>query len=706
MPRSKSSTRKKPRSNPRGVLDVRFGGYGFVKTAEGEFFIPERKMGYAFNGDLVEIAPLPKRGSYARHGEAAASASGCPVARVVRVLGRAHDSLIGRYEVCEPFGIVIPEDPRIAHDIFTMRADNPEVPDGSLVRVRIVTFPERNAAATGVIEEVLGPADESAVDIELIVAHHGLETEFSAAALDQAAQAVIDEDGALREGYRDLRDRFTMTIDPADARDFDDALSIDSVYLTANGTVVAADDTCGSSDPCFGLGVDQSPFGPKAGQLRAQGSSSLISPNQDFKRCWRLGVHIADVAHYVPWNSALDMDARRRATSVYLADRVIPMLPEALSADMCSLKPGCVRRTMTVDMYVDGHARLLSYDIYPALICSHARLTYDQALDALGDPADEIGERLRALSELAKARHAARNARGGIDFSTVEAKVRLDDEGRTAGIDLRRKTEATQLVEEAMIFANEVVAHHVAEREFPCIYRVHEQPAADALAGLIPVLQEFPWFAGIPEALFVAGNPHTLCEVLAAAAGRPEEELVSSLLVRAMQRAVYRPDCAGHYGLASSHYAHFTSPIRRYPDLMVHRALKALGKGESADRYAPAKDLAWLAEHSSAMERVADAAARESQECKIIEYLQQFIGTRFSAVISGVATYGIYVRLENTAEGLVPVRALGREYFALDPARHCLTGQETGKVWRLGNRVEVRLEQAQPRTRTLEFSLA
>ena len=653
MPRSKSSTRKKPRSYPRGVLDVRYGGFGFVKTAEGEFFIPERKMGYAFNGDLVEIAPLPKRGKDARGEAGAASKAGCPAARVVRVLGRAHDSLIGRYEVCEPFGIVVPEDPRIAHDIFTMRADNPNIPDGSLVRVKIVTFPERNAAATGVIEEVLGPSDESAVDIELIVAHHGLETAFSDAALEEAANATLDEEGALRAGYRDLRDRFTMTIDPTDARDFDDALSIEQ---TEGG--------------------------------------------------WRLGVHIADVAHYVPWNSSLDLDARRRATSVYLADRVIPMLPEALSADMCSLKPGCTRRTMTVDLYVDRHARLRSYDIYPALICSHARLTYDQALELLRDPSDEIGQRLHAISQLAQARHAARSARGGMDFATVEAKVRLDDEGRPMGIDLRRKTDATQLVEEAMIFANEVVAHHIAEKGFPCVYRVHEQPDPDALAGLIPVFQEYSWFADIPEALFVAGNPHTLCDVLAAAAGRPEEELVSSLLVRSMKRAVYRPDCAGHYGLASSHYAHFTSPIRRYPDLMVHRALKALLAGESADRYKPAKDLAWIAEHSSAMERVADSAARESQECKIIEYLQQFIGTRFEAVISGVATYGVYVRLENTAEGLLPIRSLGHEYFALDPVRHCLTGQETGKVWRLGSRIEVRLEEAQPRTRTLVFGLA
>ncbi|MBE6464451.1 MAG: ribonuclease R [Eggerthellaceae bacterium] len=647
MSRSKSPTRKKPRSYPRGVLDVRYGGYGFVKTAEGEYFIPERKMGYAFTGDLVEVSPLPKRGKYAN-----APAAGCPAARVVRVLGRAHDSLIGRYEVCEPFGIVVPEDPRINHDIFTMRADNPDVPDGSLVRVRIVTFPERNAAATGVIEEVLGPADESAVDIELIIAHHGLETEFSEAARKEASLVTLDEEGALRDGYRDLRDRFTMTIDPADARDFDDALSIEK---TDNG--------------------------------------------------WRLGVHIADVAHYVPWNSSLDLDARRRATSVYLADRVIPMLPEELSAEMCSLKPGCVRRTMTVDLYVDKKAHLVSYDIYPALICSHARLTYEQALDLLTDSKDEIGGRLRALSTLAKARAAARKARGGLDFATVEAKARLDDEGHTIGIDVRRKTDATSLVEEAMIFANEVVAHHISEREFPCIYRVHEQPAADALSGLIPVFQEFSWFSEIPEALFVAGNPHALCDVLDRASGRPEEELVSSLLVRAMQRAVYRPDCAGHYGLASTHYAHFTSPIRRYPDLMVHRALHALYAGEMADRYKPAKDLTWLSEHSSVMERVADSAARESQECKIIEYLQQSVSMRFSGIISGVATYGIYVRLENTAEGLVPIRFLGSEYFALDPARHLLTGQETGKVWRLGDRVEVRLEEAQPRTRTLVFSV-
>lgn len=358
MGRTRSHTRLHPRSNPRGVLSVRGGGFGFVQTAEGEFFVPESKMAGAFDGDLVEVAPLPvqsgrKKQPHERKADLRAGEK--PAARVLRVVDRAHDTLVGRYEVAEPFGVVVPEDANIPYDIFTMRADRPDIEDGSLVRVRITTFPSRNTAATGVIEEVLGLADDEHAAVDVVIARHKLETVFSEGALSEARSAVLNEDGALASGYRDLRERFTFTIDPADARDFDDAVSLEPVSTCGVGTGIRVVDE-------RGLGVAR----------------------------WRLGVHIADVAHYVPWNSSLDLDARRRATSVYLVDRVIPMLPDELSGDLCSLKPDEVRRTMTADLYLDDRARLVAYDLYPALIRSHARLSYEEA-QALLDRCHPMG---------------------------------------------------------------------------------------------------------------------------------------------------------------------------------------------------------------------------------------------------------------------------------------------------------------------------
>lgn len=653
MARKRSHTRRSPRSNPRGRLDVRRGGYGFVQTAEGEFFVPGKKMRGAFPGDVVEIAPVNDE---RRYGRTPGKGERKRVARVVRVIERAHDELVGYFRHAEPFGVVEPVDPLIQHDIFTQLSEHPEIPDGAVVRVVIRTWPDRNTAATGTVVEVLGDEDDERVAIDLIVARHKLETSFSAEALVQAEAAEVEADGALAEGYRDLRDRFVFTIDPADARDFDDAVSIEPV---GNG--------------------------------------------------WRIGVHIADVSHYAPWASAVDLDARKRATSVYLVDRVVPMLPEKLSNDVCSLRPGEDRRTMTVDMQVDERGRVVSSEAYPAVICSNARLTYDEA-QACIDGADGLGSdlqvRIRRLSHIAKQRDALRKEVGGLDFDTVEAKVRLDEQGYPIDIDLRVKTDATQLIEEAMIMANEAVARMLRDADFPCLYRVHEKPARDSLEGLVPVLQEFDWFKQVDAGLFMAGNPHAIGTVLEACKDRPEATLVTTLVLRSMKRAVYSPVLSEHYGLASAAYAHFTSPIRRYPDLVVHRMLRALLTKRPQKFDQEVSNLPMIAEHSSEMERVAEQAARESQEAKIVELLEARIGETFSAIISGVATFGLFVRLDNTAEGVIEMDDLGHEYFILDPVRHTLTGSDSGKQFRLGRRIAVRLVEADRRTRQLRFRLA
>lgn len=668
MPRKRTHTRRKPKGNPCGTLSVSSAGFGFVQTAEGEYFVPAAKMNGAFDGDLVEVAPLP-RDYYQRTMAKDDQANQKPACRIVNVVQRAHDSVIGRYEIAEPFGVVVPEDPRLTYDIFTRHEDNPDVPDGAIVSVRVTAFPTRSTAATGVIEEVLGDADDERVPIDLIVARCKLETLFSESAQKEAEDARLDEVDALNKGYRDLRDRFVFTVDPTDAKDFDDAVSLE--------------------------------------------------PHVRGHACWRLGVHIADVGYYVPWNSSIDLEARRRSTSVYLVDRVIPMLPEQLSNDLCSLRPNETRRSMTVDMFLDDRGFVVDADVYPALIRSNARLSYNQALALLkseedngqtanmkiiGDAAlSDLAQRLRGLSRIAKQRAQKRRDAGGIDFDTVEARVALDGDGAPQRIDIRRKNDATELIEEAMILANETVARFLRDRGFPCLYRVHEKPTCDNLEGLLPILREYPWFKQINEAQFIVGEPHTLASVIDRSKGRPEHEVVASLLLRAMMRAVYAPECSAHFGLASEAYCHFTSPIRRYPDLVVHRMLKAAlgGRPERFDQ--EVSNLSWIAEHASKMERIAETASRESHVAKIVELMEGHIGETFEALVAGVASYGIFVRLDNTAEGLVRIEDLGREYFYLDAARHRLVGSDSGHVYRLGQRLEVVLTAADRRTRRLDF---
>ena len=779
MPRSKNHTRRVARSRPRGIMQLNPEGYGFVRTSEGEFFVPHAKLGGAFDGDLVEVAPLPANASKGRSREGSGSGryGHKRAARVVSVIERAHEVVVGRFEAAEPFGVVVPLDPHIPYDIFTQLSEAPDVEDGAIVRVRIAQFPSRSSAATGHIEEVLEHVDGLDEGVDAVVARHKFETAFSDAALAEARGASIDEVGALASGYRDLRERFVFTIDPDDARDFDDALSIE--------------------------------------QVEGQG-----------RFLWRVGVHIADVSHYVEWGSALDLAARRRATSVYLVDRVIPMIPEELSCGLCSLAPGEVRRSMTVDLYVDERAQLARYEIYPAIICSNARLTYGEALEMLegeGEPVtfeggkhtpcsdspalensplgcsrraelraehasrphseiedqpvaveglyratvpenaghaprprgpqgsrcDNASEfepaaipenagralravpqrsedrlsteyaprsreqretpiqpRLRQLSLIASLRHVQRERKGGIDFDQPEARVKLDEAGMPQGVELRRKNAATSLVEEMMIWANEVVAEHLSRAKFPCVYRVHEAPDLEGLAQLVPIFEEFPWFEKIDPVGFFVGSQHALQQAVSASRGRAEGELVSSLVLRSMKRAVYREKNCGHYGLASATYCHFTSPIRRYPDLMVHRMLKAelFGRPEKFDQMTT--NLGWICEHSSGMERDADDAQRESEELKLAEYLQQFVGQSFSAIVSGVSQGGLYARLENTAEGFIPVRTLGDDYFSFDAARYTLTGEETGARFRLGQRIAVVLFAVDPRVPQIDLRLA
>lgn len=672
MSRRSSKARRHPKVRPQGIIELTGQGFGFVKTAEGEFFVPASKVNGAFPGDLVEVARMTSDRPDVPLGQRK------PAARVVKVLMRANDTVIGRYEVAEPFGVVVPENPAIPYDIFTLRRDSPEVRDGDIVEVKLIEFPSRSSAATGRVVRVVGAQDDSSVSIDLIIAEHQFETEFSEGARAEAEACGLDIESALRAGYRDIRSSFIFTIDPHDARDFDDAVSLE-----------------------------------REGEFL------------------KIGVHIADVSRYVPFASSLDLDARRRSTSVYLVDRVLPMLPEHLSNDLCSLRPASARCAMSVEAVVRRDGSVVSYEVFPSVIESKARLSYDQvqvlldsadverALEAFSrcePPVDsvslstgvikEVRRRVIALDGLAKSFAARRRADGCMDFDRVEAKATLDEDGRCIGVTYRRRTDATALIEEAMILANHLVAQWLVGKGSPCVYRVHDQPDSDALRDLYEVLQEFEMFRDVDKRLFVSGSPVVLQEVLDRARGTSQQEIVNALLLRSMKRAVYRVEPGSHYGLALDTYCHFTSPIRRYPDLLIHRLVKEIVFGRGATSEAMRHSLSWMAEHASTMERRAEKAARQSQLTKIIEYLEDFVGCEFDGVVSQVSTFGVKVKLSNTASGTIGIERLGEDYFAFDPDRQLLRGVDTGIVYRIGQPLKVVLLAAYPRERRLRFRLA
>lgn len=626
---------------PIGRIDIAREGYGFVETDEGTFYIPANRTGGAMNGDMVEVRP--------RHSQRAAGKK--REAIVARVHKRAMEYVVGVLEVHDPLAAVIPQDPRIQHDVFIDLRQCPQAKNGDVVLARITSYPTRKSAATGFIVEVLGSREKPGMDVDIIVHNHGLPTEFSPQALQEAASMEPRIQEALQEhGRHDLRARDVFTIDPIDAKDFDDAISLDHI-------------------------------------------DGLM----------RLGVHIADVSSYVPWDSSIDIAARDRATSVYLVDRVIPMLPEELSNDICSLRPGQDRRAFTCDMYFDDEGKLSKYQIHPSVICSKRRFNYGEAQEILDQARSASKEQLSAIDpyaakllefhELASKLLAARMERGSLDFDAPEAKPILDEEGVVERIDLRVKNDATSMIEEAMIAANECVAGHLFRKQLPCVYRIHESPRPKSLEALLPVLRELHYdIKGLRS-----GDPNAYQTLLEQARMRPECDLVESMVLRSMERARYSTNPQGHFGLASAHYCHFTSPIRRYPDLMVHRLLKDAASMEG--------QLDWLAEHSSKMERRAEQAERDSVNLKICEFMERKVGEEFVGTISTVHAYGFFVRLDNTAEGFVRFDPVKHERFRFDPKLQTLMGEETGRTYKLGQRIKVTLKQVNLRDQTIDFAV-
>lgn len=641
-----------------------------VETAEGVYRLGSRSMREAMPGDRVYVSLHRGKGGARR-------------AVVEHVIDRAVAAIVGVFEPAGPLGAVRPLDTRIKQDFFVLPADDSPrrlgVEPGDIVSARIVDYPSRTESGVVTLERRIGDANEPSLGIECVMARYGLVDGYPQAAVDEAASLAVDVEGALADPLRrDIRDRFAITIDPVDARDFDDAIS---VARTVRGG-------------------------------------------------WMLGVHIADVSHYVDWESAIDLEARRRSTSVYLADRVLPMLPERLCNDLCSLRPDEDRLAFTVDIELDAQGRVRTYEPYPSVIRSRVRMDYGAA-DALlreGEPdgaaldaaargraelaveaARANGVDLRAFlrnaDALARARREIRRKRGSIDFDTPEVHVLLDEAGMPVDIVTRERTAATSLVEEAMLLANECVAEFLADRDLVSAYRVHEDPSPDSLASAAKTLTELGAVEGGLAAGIMLGDPRAINAAVEDAAGTAFAPQVNALLLRAQQRAVYKSHNEGHYALGARAYCHFTSPIRRYPDLIAHRVLKvALAKHELGKKEALAR-APWLTgkgpqaleaicpqlcRQASDNERAADAAANASQKVKVAQLYAGRIGERDTGTVSWISDLGAFVRLDATgAEGLVRMNALGTEWWDFDDVRLTLTGESTGTRVGLGCRVVV-----------------
>lgn len=641
-----------------------------VETAEGVYRLGSRSMREAMPGDRVYVSLHRGKGGARR-------------VVVEHVIDRAVAAIVGVFEPAGPLGAVRPLDARIKQDFFVLPADDSPrrlgVEPGDIVSARIVDYPSRTESGVVTLERRIGDANEPSLGIECVMARYGLVDGYPQAAVDEAASLAVDVEGALADPLRrDIRDRFAITIDPVDARDFDDAIS---VARTVRGG-------------------------------------------------WMLGVHIADVSYYVDWGSAIDLEACRRSTSVYLADRVLPMLPERLCNDLCSLRPDEDRLAFTVDIELDAQGRVRTYEPYPSVIRSRVRMDYGAA-DALlreGDPdgaaldaaargraelaveaARANGVDLRAFlrnaDALARARREIRRKRGSIDFDTPEVHVLLDEAGMPVDIVTRERTAATSLVEEAMLLANECVAEFLADRDLVSAYRVHEDPSPDSLASAAKTLTELGAVEGGLAAGIMLGDPRAINAAVEDAAGTAFAPQVNALLLRAQQRAVYKSHNEGHYALGARAYCHFTSPIRRYPDLIAHRVLKvALAKHELGKKEALARAprltgkgpqaleaiCPQLCRRASDNERAADAAANASQKVKVAQLYASRIGERDTGTVSWISDLGAFVRLDATgAEGLIRMNALGTEWWDFDDVRLTLTGESTGTRVGLGCRVVV-----------------
>jgi ribonuclease R len=622
-----------------------------------DVYIPARAMADAMHGDRVE-AQIEPRKPQARGRQMRARDVDRRQGRILRVLERTRRRVVGRLTRGPAFLFVVPTDPRISRDVAIPPADLHGARDGDLVVAEITAYPEGRQGFSGRVVQVIGRSGDPALDTDMVIAEFDLPREFPPE-VEREAHAIPDRlTPGLLAGRRDLRALATVTIDGEHARDFDDAVSIEAL------------------------------------------------PNGGF----RLWVHIADVSAYVSWDSPLDAEARRRGTSVYFPDRVVPMFPERLSNGLCSLNPGEDRLTLTCEMAFDAGGHRTAYELYPSAIISDERMTYTAVGRILEQDDADLSRRYSALLPMFRTMRALceqlslrRRERGSIDFDLPEPEILLDVLGETAAILKHPRTIAHRIIEEFMLAANETVAQHLDRLRIPSVYRVHEQPDPDKLLNFAQIASGFGHRVAVGDPI----RPKPLARAVEAVRGRPEEALLNTLLLRSMKQARYAVENRGHFGLAATHYTHFTSPIRRYPDLVVHRLVHAALSGGGLPTERLEALLPEIALWSSSRERLAMEAEREVVDLKKARFMADKVGDEFSGVISGVTAYGFFVQLTDVfVEGLVRAETIEDDYYVLDEARHALVGRRHRREFRLGDPTRVMVDRVDLIRRQVDFRVA
>lgn len=636
----------------RGVYQAHPRGFGFV-TIEGEtddIFIPEKETNGALHGDTVEILLTASPEGKRKEG------------KIVKIAERGTAKIVGLYQVAKGkhYGFVIPDNQRFLQDIFVPEERAKGAVDGHKVVVELTSYGSDNAKPEGKIVEILGHVNDPGVDIMSIVKSYDLPIEFPEKVMNQAERVPEEVSDADMAGRKDLREWVMVTIDGEDAKDLDDAVS--------------------------------------------------LTRTEDGKN-WILGVHIADVANYVQERSALDREALHRGTSVYLADRVIPMLPHRLSNGICSLNAGVDRLAMSCIMTVDAKGDVIDHEICESVIRVNERMSYTSVKKILEDHDEEETTRyidlvpmFEEMEQLAGILRNRRHQRGSIDFDFPESKIMLDEEGHPMEIRSYDRNVATKIIEDFMLLANETVAEEYYWREIPFVYRVHETPDEDKIKKLAILINNFGYSLHISDEV----RPGQIQKLLAKIQGTPQETMISRLALRSMKQARYTPENDGHFGLAARYYTHFTSPIRRYPDLQIHRIIKDDLRGRMNEKKMEHYQtiLPEVTRQASETERRAEEAERETIRLKKAEYMEAHIGEVFEGVISGITNWGIYVELSNTIEGLVHVANMYDDHYDYYEDRYEMVGEHTGKTYKLGETVYVRVIDANCLTRTIDFEMA
>lgn len=639
----------------RGRLQAHAKGFAFLIPDDREHpdvYIHANDLKSAMNGDTVLVRISSK-----------SSDGGKMEGEVVRIVTRAVTQVVGVFQNHEAYGFVLPDDKRINRDIFIPKHAINGAVDGVKVVVKLVSYPEGRAAAEGEIVEILGHKDDPGVDILSIIRKHQLPEGFPEEVLAEADAApdAITEEEIVQQGRRDLRGLNIVTIDGEDAKDLDDAVNVERL------------------------------------------------PNGNY----RLGVHIADVSYYVRDRSELDKEAYNRGCSVYLVDRVIPMLPHRLSNGICSLNPQVDRLTMSCEMEFNEQMKVVKHDIFTSVIRTKERMTYNNVRKILVDEDPELIERygdlvedFRLMRELALKLRNRRMRRGAVDFDFVESKVIVDENGKPVDIVKRERSIAEQIIEEFMLAANETVAEHFHWMKVPFIYRIHEDPDQEKLQNFMAFAANFGYHVkGRGNAI----HPRALQGLLDDIQGTKEQTVLSTMMLRSMKQAKYDAESTGHFGLAAEYYSHFTSPIRRYPDLVIHRVIREVlenGGSLNESRHEQlAGRMADIAQQSSERERVAVDAERDTEALKKAEFMLDKVGEEFEGIISSVTSFGMFIELENTVEGLIRLSAMTDDYYHFDEGHMALIGERTSKVYRIGDDVKVRVANVNMDEHTIDFEM-